>query len=102
MGIKIFGILILILNKIIAPESNLIPFDDSSENAKNLLEKYANQIEKAVKDNTNYTSLTGILNTTEGRAMYYYSKNPPLDYSTEFRTTYRIRLKVFFQYDKNF
>ncbi len=79
---------------IVAPESDQISFADSSATAKALLAIYAAKVGKAANDTTDYTSLTGILNTTEGRAIYYYSNNPVAGYLNEFKSTYRISLKA--------
>jgi len=76
--------------------SDTIPFDDETEEAKELLATYSMLIGKAGKDTTGYSKLTGILSTPEGRAMYYYTKHTPTGYLTEFRTTYRISLKVLY------
>ena len=92
----ILTLLFIIAGPVFAPESNTIPFDDANPEAKKLLAKYAENIGKASKDTTDYTGLKGILNTTEGRAMYYYTHNQTKGYTNEFRTVYRIKLKVHF------
>ena len=76
--------------------NDAIPFDDETEEAKRLLATYSMLIGKAGKDTTDYSRLTGILSMPEGRAMYYYTKHTPTGYLTEFRTTYRISLKVLY------
>jgi hypothetical protein len=87
---------LLLMVLVSALESDNILFDDETEEAKTLLATYPMLTGKAGKDTTDYSKLTGILSTSEGRAMYYYSKHIIPGYLTEFRTTYRISLKVFY------
>lgn len=57
---------------------------------------YFADVTKAKQDANDYSALTGIYATEEGRAMYYYSLNPPDGYDVEFPNpdVYEIRMKI--------
>lgn len=57
---------------------------------------YFPAVTQAKQDSNDYSGLTGIYATEEGRAMYYYSLNPPKNYVVEFPnpSVYEIRMKI--------
>jgi hypothetical protein len=57
---------------------------------------YFADVKKAKQDDNDYSTLTGIFATEEGRAMYYYSLNPPAGYLVEFPNpeVYEIRIRI--------
>ncbi|CAI2378543.1 unnamed protein product [Moneuplotes crassus] len=57
---------------------------------------YFANIGSARQDTTDYSSLSGIYATEEGRAIYYYSLNPPTNYAVEFPNpdVYEIRIRL--------
>lgn len=53
-------------------------------------------MKSAKQDKNNYSGLSGVFATEEGRAMYYYTQNPPAGYGVEFpnENIFKIRIRI--------
>lgn len=81
---------------VLTNEDLLYPFAPTTDEDTYLRSTYFVSVTQAKKDDNDYSNMTGIFATEEGRAMYYYYINPPENYTVEIpNPDYEMIIKMF-------